>query len=191
MVPVSSNCYRGRQDGMCEILGPVLVHDTHSSSYQSDDLFFSVIFNIYFHVFLWLHWILVAVHLHCSMQDLQLQQANHQLHYVGSSSLTREPSFPVLGAWSLSHWPTREVLNDLLLTHQIHAWGWDIGQRKLSDWRKMCMRARQGPRENCSARTGSDQIRSVAQSYSTLCDPMNCSTPGLPVHHQLPEFKRL
>ena len=29
---------------------------------------------------------------------------------------------------------------------------------------------------------------SVAQSYLTLCDPMNCSTPGLPVHHQLPEF---
>ena len=29
---------------------------------------------------------------------------------------------------------------------------------------------------------------SVAQSCSTLCDPMNCSTPGLPVHHQLPEF---
>ena len=34
----------------------------------------------------------------------------------------------------------------------------------------------------------SDQIRSVAQSCLTLCDPMNCSTPGLPVHHQLPEF---
>ena len=29
---------------------------------------------------------------------------------------------------------------------------------------------------------------SVAQSCPTLCDPMNCSTPGLPVHHQLPEF---
>ena len=28
---------------------------------------------------------------------------------------------------------------------------------------------------------------SVAQSCPTLCDPMNCSTPGLPVHHQLPE----
>ena len=26
-----------------------------------------------------------------------------------------------------------------------------------------------------------------AQSCPTLCDPMNCSTPGLPVHHQLPE----
>ena len=32
------------------------------------------------------------------------------------------------------------------------------------------------------------QFSSVAQSCSTLCDPMNCSTSGLPVHHQLPEF---
>ena len=30
--------------------------------------------------------------------------------------------------------------------------------------------------------------RSDAQSRPTLCDPMNRSTPGLPVHHQLPEF---
>ena len=29
---------------------------------------------------------------------------------------------------------------------------------------------------------------SVAESCLTLCDPMNRSTPGLPVHHQLPEF---
>ena len=32
------------------------------------------------------------------------------------------------------------------------------------------------------------QFISVAQLCPTLCDPMNCSTPGLPVHHQLPEF---
>ena len=32
------------------------------------------------------------------------------------------------------------------------------------------------------------QFSSVTQSCPTLCDPMNCSTPGLPVHHQLPEF---
>ena len=32
------------------------------------------------------------------------------------------------------------------------------------------------------------QFSSVAQSCPTLCDPLNCSTPGLPVHHQLPEF---
>ena len=34
----------------------------------------------------------------------------------------------------------------------------------------------------------SDQIRSVAQSCPTLCNPMNRSTPGLPVHYQLLEF---
>ena len=32
------------------------------------------------------------------------------------------------------------------------------------------------------------QFSSVSQSCPTLCDPMNCSTPGLPVHHQHPEF---
>ena len=32
------------------------------------------------------------------------------------------------------------------------------------------------------------QFSSVTQPCPTLCDPMNCNTPGLPVHHQLPEF---
>ena len=32
------------------------------------------------------------------------------------------------------------------------------------------------------------QFSSVAKSCPTLCDPMNHSTPGLPVHHHLPEF---
>ena len=32
------------------------------------------------------------------------------------------------------------------------------------------------------------QFSSFAQSFLTLCDPMNRSTPGLPVHHQLLEF---
>ena len=32
------------------------------------------------------------------------------------------------------------------------------------------------------------QFSPVAQSCLTLCDPMNRSTPGLPVHHHLPEF---
>ena len=35
---------------------------------------------------------------------------------------------------------------------------------------------------------GSVQFSSVAQSCPTLCDPMNCSMPGLPIHHQLLEF---
>ena len=37
----------------------------------------------------------------------------------------------------------------------------------------------QAPGPNC--------CRSVAQSCQTLCDPMDCSTPDFPVHHQLPE----
>ena len=55
----------------------------------------------------------------------------------------------------------------------------------------------QGPasREIIFPRTGgrwfqddSVQFSSVAQSCPTLCNPMNRSTPGLPAHHQLPEF---
>ena len=34
------------------------------------------------------------------------------------------------------------------------------------------------------------QFSLVTQSCLTLCDPMNHSTPGLPVHHQLPEFSQ-
>ena len=36
--------------------------------------------------------------------------------------------------------------------------------------------------------TPSGQFSSAAELCPTLCDPMNCRTPGLPVHHQLPEF---
>ena len=35
------------------------------------------------------------------------------------------------------------------------------------------------------------QLSSVTQSCPTLCDPMNRSMPGLPVHHQLPEFTQI
>ena len=36
--------------------------------------------------------------------------------------------------------------------------------------------------------TTSVQFSSVAQLCPTLCDPIDCSTPALPVHHQLPEL---
>ena len=38
--------------------------------------------------------------------------------------------------------------------------------------------------EECSRKS----VSSVAQSCLTLCDPVDCSTPGLPVHQQLLEF---
>ena len=36
--------------------------------------------------------------------------------------------------------------------------------------------------------SSSAQFSSVTQLCLTLCDPMNCSTPGLPVHNKFPEF---
>ena len=38
------------------------------------------------------------------------------------------------------------------------------------------------------AQFSSVQLSLVTQSHPTLCDPMYCSSPGLPVQHQLPEF---
>ena len=45
-----------------------------------------------------------------------------------------------------------------------------------------------GQSTGVSALACSVQFSSVAQSCPTLCDPTNHSTPGLPVHHHLPEF---
>ena len=42
--------------------------------------------------------------------------------------------------------------------------------------------------ELCANKMSSVQFSSVAQSCLTLCNPMNRSMPGLPVHHRLPEF---
>ena len=42
-----------------------------------------------------------------------------------------------------------------------------------------------------AARFSSVQLSSVAQPYLTLSDPMDCSTPGFPVHHQLPELTQI
>ena len=51
---------------------------------------------------------------------------------------------------------------------------------------KRMKRTEDSLRDLCSV-----QFSSVAQSCPTLCKPMNRSTPGLPVHHRLPEFTSL
>ena len=50
---------------------------------------------------------------------------------------------------------------------------------------------RKGGRENLGPILSSVQFSSVAQSCLTLCDPMNRSTPGLPVYHHLLEFTQI
>ena len=59
-------------------------------------------------------------------------------------------------------------------------------QIKLLKKRSGCHKSRLLPPKTLN--WDSVQFSSVAQSCPTLCDPMNCSTPGLPVHHQLLEF---
>ena len=58
---------------------------------------------------------------------------------------------------------------------------------------KIIATAERLPFQNISLTKTSNNVKfcsvsSVAQSCPTLCDPMNCSTPGLPVNHQLLEF---
>ena len=43
---------------------------------------------------------------------------------------------------------------------------------------------------SCLSFISCTQFSSVTQSCPTLCDPMDCSTPGFPVHHQLPELNQ-
>ena len=66
----------------------------------------------------------------------------------------------------LSQVPSSQMDRALVVAknHLSHAWNWSIPFRN----------------SKC-------KISSVAQSCLTLCDPLECGTPGLPVHHQLPE----
>ena len=59
--------------------------------------------------------------------------------------------------------------------------GWDLTQAEAVTLLELWVRLVNGD-------TGDDQFSSVTQSGPTLCEPMDCSMPGLPVHHQLLEF---
>jgi len=64
--------------------------------------------------------------------------------------------------------------------------GCNIRKKKKID--RMISVCFQGKPFNITVIKVSVQFRSVAQSCLTLCDPMNCSMPSLPIHHQLLEF---
>ena len=74
---------------------------------------------------------------------------------------------------------------------------WDCSFHSLCPLRDKERRFLMG-KTHCVGETGSSSdgrvhapFSSVAQSCLTLCDPMDCSTPGLPVHHQLPELTHI
>ena len=65
-------------------------------------------------------------------------------------------------------------------TYMVPFFGFNLAETTLS-W---------PPRDQGQAQFSSVQFSSVAQLCLTLCHPMNRSTSGLPVHHQLPEFTK-
>ena len=69
-------------------------------------------------------------------------------------------------------------------------WGPQLGKNEMDRNHKFIFSDQQAVRADVLTLNtkGAVQFSSVAQSCPTLCNPMNCSTPGLPVHHQLLEF---
>jgi len=107
----------------------------------------------------------------CDSQGKHTEVICHCLLRVSYGILVPQPGLKpmpsAMEAWSLNHWIARGVPG---LT--------DLKREKLRELAT-------GIQNN---NFHSVQFSSVAQSCPTLCDPMNCSMPGLPVHHQLPEF---
>ena len=83
-----------------------------------------------------------------------------------------DPRAPALEVQSLSHWTTREVPL-LFLKNVKRIVPIKMNTSEITHLVFLC------------------QFSSVAQSCLTLCDPVNSSTPGLPVYHQLPEFTQI
>ena len=59
---------------------------------------------------------------------------------------------------------------------------------KSNIWRELISRKKKETSKLITWKTATQYFSSVAQFCPTLADPVNRSTPGLPVHHQLPEF---
>ena len=83
----------------------------------------------------------------------------------------------IMASSPITSWQTVETVTDFIF--------WDFKITVDGDCRHKIRRPLLLGRK---AMTNLVQFSSVAQSCLTVCDPMNRSTPGLPVHHQLPEF---
>ena len=77
-------------------------------------------------------------------------------------------------------------LNTSKINNPIKKWAKDLNRHYSTVYIQMANK--QMKRYSASFIFSSVQFSSVSQSCPTLCHPMNCSTQGFPVHHQLPEF---
>ena len=98
--------------------------------------------------------------------------------------------------YSRSSWPRDRTQDSCiscigkLILYLCATWEATKGRTVLSKWKGLGGQHLYWKKQNplIDNTKGSFQFSSVAQLCPTLCDPMNHSMPGLPVHHQLPEF---
>ena len=110
----------------------------------------------------------------------------------GSSRCIFSPSLLTITAflplpWNSQFFAANENLLTKIMEHETKLWGF-LCSKTQGDVFKMSLCS--GLHTCCHGRPCTDfiQFSSVAQSCLTLCDPMDCSMPGFPVHHQLPEL---
>ena len=85
-----------------------------------------------------------------------------------------------------SGWAQEKCLSGRSLGRKIYKEWVGDGGRRLLLWQ--ARRKEHEASQRAFILKTSFQFSSVAQSFLTLCDPMNSSTPGHPIHYQLPEF---
>ena len=113
---------------------------------------------------------------------------------VNNESVISDYSPPVWAPEPSGHSRRRRILSIWQQSDCSHSLGWVLRKGSLGcENRKLAL-------DSWSAYPSNDfsesrfvhlpvhQFSSVAQSCPTICNPMDCSTPGLPVHHQLLEF---
>ena len=134
--------------------------------------------------------------LYMNIVNIRCSQQSHpqiwNIHLIGASIPFLEPQQAVsmAGLWwdcSLSGSSVHGILQARIL--EWVAISFSRGSSRPRDWTGFpTLQVDSLPSEPPGKLLLFIQIRSVAQSCLTLCNPMNRSTPGLPVHHHLPEF---
>ena len=75
-------------------------------------------------------------------------------------------------------------VNNKKMNNLIQKWAWDLNGHCIGEDILMPIKHM----KNCSVSYVISSVSSVAQLCLTPCDPIDCSTPGFPVHHPLLEF---
>ena len=115
------------------------------------------------------------------------QQKRHRCIEQSFGLCGRGQGWEDLGEW---HWNMYIIICEMNLQSRFEAWYRTLGACALRWPRQLVWGARWegGSGWGTHVHPWWIHVSSVTQSCPTLCDPMNRSTPGLPVHHQLLEF---